>query len=105
MLFINDSVAGDKKIEESCNLRIKLVDTSLQFLKLNNANHLKLENHNFDVNFDILHTQRRRLKLNLQGALETIQFKNSNNLVNDQLDLNNYRFIKCLLLNTLVFMF
>lgn len=40
--------------------------------------------HNFDVNFVSLHKEDRGLKLNLSKTLEIIEWKNSDNLLNNQ---------------------
>lgn len=50
------------------------------------ADHLKLENHIFNNNFDILHIEQKSLKLNLLESLEINKLKNTQNLLNDQLD-------------------
>ena len=55
----------------------------------NYANHLIEYQHNFDPNFKILHSENKGIKLNLLESLEINKLKNSNLLLNDQLDLNN----------------
>ena len=51
--------------------------------------HLQESQHNFNQNFQILHLQNKGQKLNLLEALEINKLKNSQILLNDQLDLNN----------------
>ena len=46
-------------------------------------------NHEFDLNFEILHTEGKGLKLNLLESLEINKLKNTDVLLNDQIDLNN----------------
>ena len=55
----------------------------------NYANHLLEYNHNFNHNFEILHTEKKGFKLNLLESLEINKLKSSKNLLNEQLDLNN----------------
>ena len=53
------------------------------------SNHILAENHSFTDNFEILHVENKSLKLNHLETLEINRFKNSDNLLNDQLDINN----------------
>ena len=50
--------------------------------------HLIEENYSFNNNFEILHQQNKGLKLTLLEALEINKFKNTDAILNDQLDLN-----------------
>lgn len=52
------------------------------------ANHLLSEKHNFNEDFKILHKENKGKKLNLLESLEINKLKNTNLLLNDQLDLN-----------------
>jgi GIY-YIG catalytic domain len=53
------------------------------------SNHIIEENHDFDENFEILHINSKGTKLNFLEALEINRLKNSENLLNDQTDINN----------------
>lgn len=55
----------------------------------NYANHLIENNHTFNNNFDILHSETKGLKLNLLESLEINKLKHTDILLNDQIDLNN----------------
>ena len=55
----------------------------------NYANHLLKSNHTFNPNFDILHIADKGHKLNNLESLEINKLRNSNLLLNDQLDLNS----------------
>lgn len=55
----------------------------------NYATHLIEENHSFNGNYKILHTENKGHKLNYLECLEINKLKNSGNLLNDQLDLNH----------------
>ena len=55
----------------------------------NYANHLLESNHTFNPNFDILHIADKGHKLNNLESLEINKLRNSNLLLNDQLDLNS----------------
>ena len=52
--------------------------------------HLQESQHNFNQNFQFLHIQNKGQKLNFLEALEINELKNSQTLLNDQLDLNNF---------------
>ncbi|MVN25614.1 hypothetical protein GO639_10705 [Staphylococcus aureus] len=52
------------------------------------SNHLLEENHIFNEEFEILHIENKGLKVNHLEAMEINKLKNSNILMNDQLDLN-----------------
>lgn len=54
----------------------------------NYANHLLEEQHTLNNTFTILHVENKGRKLNLLESLEINKLKNSNLLLNDQLDLN-----------------
>lgn len=70
--------------------RISEHKRSYDYKKLdsNYSNHLITQNHSFDPDFEILHVENKRQKLNLLEALEINKNKNSGNLLNDQLDIN-----------------
>lgn len=51
--------------------------------------HLRECNHSFNQNFKILHSENKGHRLNLLETLEINKLKNSENLLNDQLELNN----------------
>ncbi|KAI4468052.1 thap domain-containing protein 9 [Holotrichia oblita] len=53
------------------------------------ANHLIDNNHSFNIDFDILHVENKSLKLDLLETLEINKYKNSDNLLNDKVDLNS----------------
>ena len=53
------------------------------------ANHLLECNHTFNNNFKILHNEQKGLKLNLLESLEINKFKHSDNLLNEQVDIND----------------
>ena len=55
----------------------------------NYASHLLRNDHVFNNNYKILHYHNKSRKLNLLESLEINKLKNSDLLLNDQLDLNN----------------
>lgn len=55
----------------------------------NYANHLIESEHQFNKNFEILHMEKKGYKLNLLESLEINKLKNTNYLLNDQLELNS----------------
>ena len=71
----------------------RIVDHSRSFRledgKSEYAEHVLLENHIFDDNFEILHVSNKGLKLNALESLEINKRKFDNILLNDQLDLNS----------------
>ena len=58
-------------------------------LESNYGRHLVETGHNFNSDFEILHVENKGLKLNMLESLEINKQRNTNNLLNDQLDLNN----------------
>ena len=71
---------------------------SLEDGKSKYAEHILLENHIFDDNFEILHVSNKGLKLNALESLEINKRKFDNILLNDQLDFNMYRWINLCIL-------
>lgn len=73
----------DKRINEHHSSFLKKKKDS------NYSNHLIDEQHAFNFDYDILHCENKSLKLNLLESMEINKHKNSNTLLNDQLDLNS----------------
>lgn len=75
------------------NFKKRIDEHKKCFLKNKNnstfANHLLEEQHSFNDNFEILHTSMKGAKLTLLESLEINRYKKSNNLLNDQTDINN----------------
>ena len=84
MIFLN--MAG-----RSFSKRIREHQSSFNKKKTDShyANHLLETGHNFNNDFRILHSENKGKKLNLLESLEINKLKNSDHLLNCQLDLNN----------------
>ena len=52
------------------------------------ANHIRESGHNFNNNYKILHSENKSNKLNLLESLEVNKLKNTDHLLNGQVDLN-----------------
>lgn len=73
----------NKRIQEHYSSFVKGKDDS------NYSNHLRDCNHQFNFDYEILHTEGKGPLLNLLESLEIGKLKNSGLLLNDQLDLHN----------------
>ena len=75
------------------SLQTRITEHKRSFINNKNnstySNHLLENQHTFDENFKILHVENKGKKLNLLESLEIKRLKNSNLLLNDQLELNN----------------
>ena len=80
-------------VKSKCQTQVPINEHKKSFLLNKNdsnyANHLISENHNLNSNFNILHIQNKGIRLNYQESLEINELRNSNLLLNDQIDLNN----------------
>ena len=78
------------KTTRNFKLRISEHKRSFKYKKQdsNYAKHLNNENHTFNEDFEILQVESNYLKLGFLEAVEINKHKLSNNLLNDQLDLN-----------------
>ena len=72
---------------------MRLTEHKRSFLNNKNnstySNHLIENQHTFDENFKVLHVENKGKKLNFLESLEINRLKNTDILLNDQLELNH----------------